>query len=130
MKKLMALILCFVLVSSVALADLSDSEKKYLGSWVMYMANDDTTYLYTLSFFDDNNVTLKTMMFDGSTLTKDNKSSGQWVGFTQDTIMISFGKNTFVGGINDDGLFTLLDFKTKDAMGMFAPCPDLSDRLD
>lgn len=129
MKKLMALILCFVLVSSVALADLSDSEKKYLGSWVMYMANDDTTYLYTLSFFDDNNVTLKTMMFDGSTLTKDNKSSGQWVGFTQDTIMISFGKNTFVGGINDDGLFTLLDFKTKDAMGMFAPCPDLSDRL-
>ena len=129
MKKLMALILCFVLVSSVALADLSDSEKKYLGSWVMYMANDDTTYLYTLSFFDDNNVTLKTMMFDGSTLTKDNKSSGQWVGFTQDTIMISFGKNTFVGGINDDGLFTLLDFKTKDTMGMFAPCPDLSDRL-
>lgn len=129
MKKLMALILCFVLVSSVALADLSDSEKKYLGSWVMYMANDDTTYLYTLSFFDDNNVTLKTMMFDGSTLTKDNKSSGQWVGFTQDTIMISFGKNTFVGGINDDGLFTLLDFKTKDAMGMFAPCPDLSDRM-
>lgn len=129
MKKLMALILCFVLVSSVALADLSDSEKKYLGSWVMYMVNDDTTYLYTLSFFDDNNVTLKTMMFDGSTLTKDNKSSGQWVGFTQDTIMISFGKNTFVGGINDDGLFTLLDFKTKDAMGMFAPCPDLSDRL-
>lgn len=129
MKKLMALILCFVLVSSVALADLSDSEKKYLGSWVMYMANDDTTYLYTLSFFDDNNVTLKTMMFDGSTLTKDNKSSGQWAGFTQDTIMISFGKNTFVGGINDDGLFTLLDFKTKDAMGMFAPCPDLSDRL-
>lgn len=129
MKKLMALILCFVLVSSVALADLSDSEKKYLGSWVMYMANDDTTYLYTLSFFDDNNVTLKTMMFDGSTLTKDNKSSGQWVGFTQDTIMVSFGKNTFVGGINDDGLFTLLDFKTKDAMGMFAPCPDLSDRL-
>lgn len=129
MKKLMALILCFVLVSSVAPADLSDSEKKYLGSWVMYMVNDDTTYLYTLSFFDDNNVTLKTMMFDGSTLTKDNKSSGQWVGFTQDTIMISFGKNTFVGGINDDGLFTLLDFKTKDAMGMFAPCPDLSDRL-
>lgn len=129
MKKLMALILCFVLVSSVALADLSDSEKKYLGSWVMYMANDDTTYLYTLSFFDDNNVTLKTMMFDGSTLTNDNKSTGQWVGFTQDTIMISFGKNTFVGGINDDGLFTLLDFKTKDAMGMFAPCPDLSDRL-
>ena len=129
MKKLMALILCFVLVSSVALADLSDSEKKYLGSWVMYMANDDTTYLYTLSFFDDNNVTLKTMMFDGSTLTNDNKSTGQWVGFTQDTIMISFSKNTFVGGINDDGLFTLLDFKTKDAMGMFAPCPDLSDRL-
>lgn len=129
MKKLMALILCFVLVSSVAPADLSDSEKKYLGSWVMYMANDDTTYLYTLSFFDDNNVTLKTMMFDGSTLTNDNKSTGQWVGFTQDTIMISFGKNTFVGGINDDGLFTLLDFKTKDAMGMFAPCPDLSDRL-
>ena len=129
MKKLMALILCFVLVSSVALADLSDSEKKYLGSWVMYMANDDTTYLYTLSFFDDNNVTLKTMMFDGSTLTKDNKSSGQWVGFTQDTIMISFGKNTFVGGINDDGIFTLLDFKTNDAMGMFAPCPDLSDRM-
>ena len=129
MEKLMALILCFVLVSSVALADLSDSEKKYLGSWVMYMANDDTTYLYTLSFFDDNNVTLKTMMFDGSTLTKDNKSSGQWVGFTQDTIMISFGKNTFVGGINDDGLFILLDFKTKDAMGMFAPCPDLSDRM-
>ena len=129
MKKLMAMLLCFVMVSSVGLADLSDSEKKYLGSWVMYMTDDDKTYLYTISFFDDNNVTLKTMTFDGSALIKDNKSSGRWVGFTQDTIMISFGKNTFAGGINDDGLFTLLDFETKDAMGMFAPCPDLSNRL-
>lgn len=129
MKKLIVLVLCFVLASSAALADLSDSEKKYLGAWVMYMAKGDTTYLYTLSFFDDNNVTLKTLTFDGSTLSTDHKSSGQWVGFTQDTIMLSFGKNTFVGGINDDGLFTLLDFETKEAWGFFAPCPDLSDRM-
>lgn len=133
MKKIMIFLLTFVMIfSSVALADssdLSENEQRFLGSWVMYMAKDSTTYLYAITFFDDQRVVLKTVMFEGSTVSSDHVSSGKWCGFTSDMIILTLAGNDFAGGIKEDGSFVLLDYETKEPTAFFTRCPDLSDRM-
>lgn len=133
MKKTMIFLLTFVMIfSSVATADssdLSENEQQFLGSWVMYMVKDSTTYLYTITFFDDQRVVLKTVMFEGSTVSSDHVSSGKWCGFTSDMVILTLAGNDFAGGIKEDGSFVLLDYETKEPTAFFTRCPDLSDRM-
>ena len=130
MKKVIIILLTFVMVfGSVAASegsDLSENEQQFLGSWVMYMAKGSTTYLYAITFFDDQRVVLKTVMFEGSTVSSDHVSSGKWCGFTTDMVILSLSGKDFVAGIREDGLLSLLDYKTKAASAFFSRCPDLS----
>ena len=106
--------------------DLSNNEQNFIGSWVMNMKSGETTYLYTITFFEDMRVSLKTLKYEGSTLSSDHTASGDWSGFTSDLIVLTLAGNDFFGGINDEGLFKLMDFKTKETSGFFYRCPDLS----
>ena len=134
MKKVIIILLTFVMVfGSVTLADssdLSENEQQFLGSWVMYMAKGNTTYLYAITFFDDQRVVLKTVMFEGSTVASDHVASGKWCGFTTDMVVLSLAGKNYAGGIKEDGSFVLLDYKTKEPSAFFVRCPDLSDRMN
>ena len=133
MKKVIIFLLAFVMLfGSVAVSEgsnLSENEQQFLGSWVMYMASGSTTYLYTITFFDDQKVVLKTLSFEGSELKSDHTSSGQWCGFTSDMVVLTLAGKDFAGGIQESGLFVLLDYKTKEPTAFFTRCPDLSDRM-
>ena len=134
MKRIVLFLICMILAVTPVISvseesELTENEKQFLGSWVMYMANGRTTYLFTITFFDDHQVVMKTISFEGSTLVSDHTASGKWAGFTSETILLSLAGNQFVGGIKEDGLFALLDYQTKEASGFFSRCPDLSDRM-
>ena len=133
MRKVITFILIFVMfLSSAAVAEdpgLSENEHQFICSWVMYMSSGSTTYLYTITFFDDQQVVLKTLSFDGSKLVSDHTSSGKWCGFSTDMIVLTLAGHDFAGGIKEDGLFVLLDYKTKEPTAFFSRCPDLSDRM-
>ena len=129
MKKVITFVMLFVMILSpvISLAeDLSESEQQYLGSWVMYMKKGETTYLCTITFFDDLQVVMKSLQFSSSTLVSDHKASGKWCGFTSNMIVLSRAGNDFTGGIREDGLFGLYDFTTHEASGFFSRVPDLS----
>ena len=130
MKKCFVIVLAFVMLFSFASAELSENEQEFLGSWVMCMKKEDTTYLYTITFFDDMQVVLKTLSFSGSTLVSDHKASGQWCSMTAGTVILALAGNEFAGVIYDDGLFGLLDYKTKEPSGFFSRCPDLSYKME
>ena len=130
MKRFLLFTMALVTLISFASAELSDSEQQYLGAWVMYMKKGETTYLFTITFFEDRQVVLKTLSFSGSTLASDHKASGKWSGFTSNTIVLTLAGNDFTGTIYDDGLFGLFDYKTHEPYGYFSPCPDLSYRME
>lgn len=132
MKKVITFVMLFVMILSPVISlseDLSESEQQYLGSWVMYMVEGETTYLLTITFFDDLQVVMKSLQFSGSTLVSDHKASGKWCGFTSNMIVLSLAGNDFTGGIREDGLFGLYDFSTHEASGFFSRVPDLSDMM-
>lgn len=130
MKKLTICLFVFVMLfSSVALSEdysLSENEQQFVGPWVMYMSGGEKTYLYTITFFDDLRVVLKTVTFSGSKVASDNTSTGKWTGFGTDMIFLTLSGNSFVGGLRKDGLFMLMDYETTNTSGYFARCPDLS----
>ena len=129
MKRLLSVLICLVMILSPVFSlaeDLSESEQQYLGSWAMYMVEGKTTYLFTITFFDDLQVVMKSLQFSGSTLVSDHKASGKWCGFTSNMIVLSLAGNDFTGGIREDGLFGLYDFTTHEASGFFSRVPDLS----
>ena len=133
MRKVITILLTFVMIfGSFAVADeadLSENEQQFLGSWAMYMTSEDTTYLYTITFFKDQRVVLKTVTFKGSEVLSDNTSSGKWCGFTTDVIVLTLSGRDFAGGIREDGLFALLDYNTKEPSAFFSRVPDLSNLL-
>lgn len=129
MKRLLSVLICLVMILSPVFSlaeDLSESEQQYLGSWAMYMVEGKTTHLFTITFFDDLQVVMKSLQFSGSTLVSDHKASGKWCGFTSNMIVLSLAGNDFTGGIREDGLFGLYDFTTHEASGFFSRVPDLS----
>lgn len=133
MKKIISVLIIFVMIcGSFAIAeesDLSENEKQFIGSWVMYMKKGSITYLYALTFFDDEKAVLKTLSFAGSELKSDHTASGIWCGFTSDMVILTLAGNDFAGGIKEDGSFVLLDYETKEPTAFFTRCPDLSDRM-
>lgn len=133
MKKVITFVMLFVMILSPVISlpeDLSESEQQYLGSWVMYMRKGETTYLCTITFFDDLQVVLKTVKFSGSTVVSDHKASGKWCGFTSGTVILTLAGSDFSGMIYDDGLFGLFDFNTLEPSGYFSRCPDLSYKME
>ena len=134
MKKLIASIIALILAITPLLTfaedlPLTENEKNYLGCWVMFASHGDTTYLYTITFFEDHHVCFKSVTFTGSTKKSDNTSTGLWSDFTGKVIILSLAGNDFTGGINDDGLFVLLNFQTQEPMAFFEHCTDLSDKI-
>ena len=134
MRKMLSILLCLMLFLAPVASlsednELSENEQSYLGAWVLYMTGGENTYLYTLTFFDDLQVKMKTMVFNGSTISSDHTASGEWCGFTSDMIILSLAGKSYVAGIKDNGLLTLLDYKSKEPMGFFSRCPDLSDLM-
>lgn len=127
MKKLIILLLALILLPVCALCeDLSEDEQQYLGSWVMYMTKNDTTYLYTVTFFDDLVVHSNYMIFKKSALTTDRAKSGLWCGFYPGGgIVLSLGDDTYYGKIEDDRLVLAIP-GNKSASGIYTRCPDLS----
>ena len=134
MKKLIASIIALILAITPLLTfaeglPLTEKEKAYLGAWVMFASHGDTTYLYTITFFEDHHVCFKSVTFSGSTKKSDNTSTGEWAGFTDNTIVLTLAGNDFLGGFNDEGLFVLANFQTKEPMAFFEHCTDLSDKI-
>ena len=134
MRKMLSILLCLMLFLAPVASlsediELSENERNYLGAWVLYMSEGENTYLYTLAFFDDLQVRMKTVVFDGSTISSDHTASGKWCGFTSDMIILSLAGKSYVAGIKEDGLLILLDYKTKESMGFFSRCPDLSELM-
>lgn len=135
MKKTLVVLICLFIVVLPVLSfseeyGLSENEQNYIGAWVSYMVKDDVTYFFVLTFFDDMKVVMKSLRFSGSTLIVDNKASGKWCGFLSGSIILTLADGEFYGIICNDGLLSLSDYKTQEAMGVFSRCPDLSYKME
>ena len=134
MKRFLCLLLVLLLVPAVVLSEddlpLSDFEQGFVGGWSMYAAlSDGTVYHYTLTFTDDRSVYLRTLTVKDGDANYNSLSSGQWVQFTSETILLSLSVTNFAANITDDVL-KLVDYSSMTAWGMFARCPDMSYTLE
>ena len=131
MKKLICLLLVLLLIPAVVLSEedlpLSEFEQTYVGGWVMYASRPDgTVYHYTLTFTEERNVFMRTLVIkDGKAQTYNEISSGQWVEFISDTILLSLSGNTFVSTITEDDILKLINYETMKGSGFFTRCPDM-----
>ena len=93
MKKLITIILILaLLLPAAALADyqLSANEQNYVGAWTMYAhGNNGNLYVFIITFLDNLEVIQRAMTFKHGVLTADNKATGDWVEFTDRTIIFS-----------------------------------------
>jgi len=134
MKRFLCLLLVLLLVPAVVLSEddlpLSDFEQGFVGGWSMYAAlSDGTVYHYTLTFTDDRSVYLRTLTVKDGDANYNSLSSGQWVQFTSETILLSLSGTNFAANITDDVL-KLVDYSSMTAWGMFSRCPDMSYTLE
>ena len=131
MKKFFCLLLVLLFVPFSVFSDdflpLSDLEKTFVGGWAMYATRPDgTVYHYTLTITEDRSVFLRTLVVkDGKADTYNTVSSGEWVGFVSDTIMLSLSGKTFVSTITEDDILKLIQYDTMKASGFFTRCPDM-----
>ena len=130
MKRLFCLLFVLLLVPCVVFSDadpLTDFEKNFVGGWAMYASRPDgTVYHYTLTITEDRSVFLRTLVVkDGKADTYNTVSSGEWVGFVSDTIMLSLSGKTFVSTITEDDILKLIQYDTMKASGFFTRCPDM-----
>ena len=134
MKRFLCLLLVLLLVPAFVLSEddfpLSDFEHGFVGGWSMYAAlSDGTVYHYTLTFTDDRSVYLRTLTVKDGDANYNSLSSGQWVQFTSETILLSLSGTNFAANITDDVL-KLVDYSSMTAWGMFSRCPDMSYTLE
>ena len=127
MKKLIALLLVLILLPVCAFSEfLSENERQYLGSWVMYIVKGETTYLYTITFFDDGIVRAHFLTFKKSALVSSRDKSGQWCGFTSEIILLSLADQSYLGRINEEGRLVVAIYGESAASGIYSRCEDLS----
>ena len=127
MKKLFAVLLIIVLISSLCFAEenkITDSEKDYLGGWVMYFSNGSTVRHFTLTFLEDHTVYLHSFSFSNSILTANNTASGIWGEFSN-SVLFTLAGNDMCGQIRDDGLLYIGEFGKTVFSGAFEKCQDL-----
>ena len=130
MKKLFCLLLVLLLVPFSVLSDeylpLNDFEKNFVGGWAMYATRPNgTIYHYTLTFTEDRSVYLRTLTIKNGKADYNTISSGQWVEFLADSIMLSLSGKTFVSTITEDDILKLIVYETMTGSGFFTRCPDM-----
>lgn len=132
MKKIVCILLVLLLVPVVVFSDeylpLSDFEKTFVGGWTMYASmSSGTVYHYTLTFTEERSVFLRTLVIkDGKATQYNELSSGEWVEFLSNTILLSLSGKTFVSTITDDDVLKLIEYDTMKATGFYSRCPDMS----
>ena len=135
MKRFVCFLLVLVLFSSVlsvSFADypLTENEQKFVGSWAMYANNGKgTIYSFLITFLDNGNVVQKSLIFKNGVLSSDNKASGEWLGFTDNTIIFSLAGTDMTAMIKEDGYLYLYFYKDLSMCGIFAKCVDMTDIL-
>ena len=135
MKRLICFFLIvFVLFSvfSVSSAEypLSDKEKKFLGCWNMF-ANNGKGKIYNINivFLDNMIVVQKSLTFENGKLSSDNIASGEWSGFTDNTVIFTLAGNDMTAMIKDDGYLYLYFFDDFTLCGICSRCPDMTEVL-
>ena len=130
MKRLFCLLFVLLLVPCVVFSDsdpLTDFEKNFVGGWAMYASRPDgTVYHYTLTFTEDRTVFFRTLIIkDGKAETYNTVSSGEWVEFVSETILLSLSGKTFISSIKEDDVLKLIQYDGMIASGYFTRCPDM-----
>ena len=130
MKKLFCLLLVLLLVPFSVLSDdylpLNDFEKNFVGGWAMYASRPDgTVYHYTLTFTEDRHVYLRTLTVKNGKADYNTISSGEWVEFVSETILLSLSGKNFVSTITEDDILKLIVYETMTGSGFFTRCPDM-----
>ena len=134
MKKLIAVTLILALLLPVfALAEeppLTWNEKRFVGSWTMCATNSNgKQYVFIITFLDNLNVVQRSMVFNNGVLETDNKASGQWCGFTNDSIIFSLAGTDMTAKIKDDGYLYLFFFDDFDLCGIYSRCEDMTKKI-
>ena len=124
---LVAVLLCSVFSVSSAEYPLSENEQRYVGAWTMYANNGKgTVYSNLLTFLDSGEVVQSTQTFKDGTLSSNNKSSGQWCGFTSETIVFTLAGTDMAAMIKDDGYLYLYFFKGLTLCGVYSRCESMN----
>ena len=123
------LVLSLVLSASVAFCEypLSENEKNYVGAWCMYAnSKSGKTYVLTIAFLDSMEVVQSSLIFKDGSLSANNKASGEWSGFTDNTILFSLAGQDMTGMIKDDGYLYLYFFDDLSLCGIYSKCEDMT----
>ena len=132
MNRLLCLLVLLVFVPVISFAEypLSENEQNYVGSWTMYADNGKgTIYVFTIVFLDNMEVVQTSMTFKNGILVSNNKASGEWSGFTSDTIIFSLAGTDMSAMIKDDGYLYMYYFNDLSLCGIFSRCEDMTSTL-
>lgn len=128
-KRFICVFLLIVLlpVFSFAESPLSDNEQKYVGSWALYADNGKgTIYSFLLTFLDNMNVVQSSLTFKNGELSSNNKASGDWIGFTDKTILLSLAGTDMTAMIKDNGYLYLYFLDDLALCGVYSKCEDMT----
>lgn len=130
MKRFFALLACLMfLFVSVSFADssLSENEQKYVGAWSLYArGSEGRIYSFIITFLDSYQVVQSSLTFKNGTLLTNNKASGEWLGFTSDSIIFSLAGTDMCATIKDNGYLYLYFFKDMTLCGVYSRCEDMT----
>lgn len=133
MKKLLTIILILALaLPALALAEstLSSNEQNFLGAWIMYAnGSSGKQYVIVTTFLDNLEVVQRSMTFTNGILTSDNKATGEWSGFTDQTIIFTLAGKGMTAMIKDDGYLYMYFFDNLSLCGIFSRCEDMAEKL-
>ena len=132
MKRLLCLFVLLVFIPVISLAEypLSENEQNYVGAWTMYANNGKgSIYVFTIVFLDNMEVVQTSMTFKNGILVSNNKASGEWSGFTSDTIIFSLAGTDMSAMIKDDGYLYMYYFNDLSLCGIFSRCEDMTSSL-
>lgn len=129
MKRLFCLLLVLILspVFSLSEYQLSDNEQKYIGSWSMFaQGQSGKIYSFNIVFLDNMTVVQNSLQFENGILAADNKASGEWCGFTGDSIILSLAGTDMCAKIKHDGYLYLYFLRDVTLCGIYSKCEDMT----
>ena len=133
MKKLLTVILILALaIPALTMAEypLSSNEQNYVGSWTMCASGSrGTQYVFIITFLDNLEVVQRSMTFTNGKLTSDNKATGEWSGFTSESIIFSLAGTSMAAMIKDDGYLYMYFYDGLSLCGIYSRCEDMTKKL-
>lgn len=134
MKKLISITLILaLLLPAFALAEdppLSRNEKQFVGSWTMCATSSSgKQYVFIITFLDNLTVVQRSMVFKDGDLETDNKASGEWCGFTTDSIIFTLAGTDMTAKIKEDGYLYLYFFDDFTFTGIYSRCEDMTKKI-